>query len=206
MVPAAPTLRDYVESSAAERFLWDRAASIRVTHLRHGTALGGRRSALAGRSVIIATSSQLAAALALIELDGVARRLTILPPDTSAEHIGELVARAEADAVVVDEATPANSAFDLLQRVVCAPAMALADEVALPRMQTEWLSAHLRHIRCAETRCPYPRKSRCSDCCCQAIGRNARVGDFLRHPPVWRLADILACNGRRDVACSIERR
>ena len=139
MVPAAPTLRDYVESSAAERFLWDRTASIRVTHLRHGTALGGRRSALAGRSVIIATSSQLAAALALIELDGVARCLTVLPPDTSAEHIGELVARAEADAVVVDEATPANSVFDLLERVVCAPAMVLADEVALPRMQTEWL-------------------------------------------------------------------
>jgi acyl-CoA synthetase (AMP-forming)/AMP-acid ligase II len=139
MVPAAPTLRDCVESSAAERFLWDRAASIRVSHLRHGTALGGRCSALAGCSVIIATSSQLAAALALIELDGVARRLTILPPDTSAEHIGELVARAEADAVVVDEATPANSAFDLLQRVVCVPALASANSVALPRTQTEWL-------------------------------------------------------------------
>ena len=105
MVPAAPTLRDYVAGSAAERFLWDRTASVRVTDLRHGTALGSRRSALAGCSVVIATSSQLTAALALIELDGVARRLTILPTDTSPEHVSELIARAEADAVVVDETT-----------------------------------------------------------------------------------------------------
>jgi acyl-coenzyme A synthetase/AMP-(fatty) acid ligase len=139
MVPAAPTLRDYVEGLAAERFLWDRTASVRVTDLRHSTALGSRRSALAGRSVIIATSSQLTAALALIELDGMARRLTIVPPDTSAEHISELIVRAEADAVVIDEANPANSAFDLLQREVCAPTLTLADDVALARVQTEWL-------------------------------------------------------------------
>src|ERR1700735_53978 len=96
MVPAAPTLRDRVAASAAERFLWDRAASVSVTGLRHGTALSGRRAALAGRSVVIATSSQLTAALALIELDGVARRITILPPDTAADHLGALIACAEA--------------------------------------------------------------------------------------------------------------
>jgi acyl-CoA synthetase (AMP-forming)/AMP-acid ligase II len=139
MVPAAPTLHDYVTGSAAARFLWDRAASVRVTDLLHGTSLGGRRSALAGRSVVIATSSQLTAALALIELDGVARRLTILPPDTSADHVGELIARAEAEVVVVDEATPANPAFDLLLRVVCTPILVSADNVGLPRVQTEWL-------------------------------------------------------------------
>ena len=134
MVPAAPTLRDRVAASAAERFLWDRAASVSVTGLLHGTALGGRRAALAGRSVVIATSSQLTAALALIELDGVARRLTILPPDVSAEHVGELMLRAEADAVIIDEAAPANSAFDALLRVVCAPAIAASDEAALPQV------------------------------------------------------------------------
>jgi acyl-CoA synthetase (AMP-forming)/AMP-acid ligase II len=139
MVPAAPTLRDRVAASAAERFLWGRAASVSVTDLRHGTALSGRRVALAGRSVVIATSSQLTAALALIELDGVARRLTILPPDVPADHVGELMLRAEADAAIIDEATPANLAFDALLRVVCAPAIAASNEVALPQVQTEWL-------------------------------------------------------------------
>jgi acyl-coenzyme A synthetase/AMP-(fatty) acid ligase len=139
MVPAAPTLRDCVAASAAERFLWDPSASVCVTDLLHGTALGGRRAASAGRSVVVATSSQLTAALALIELDGVARRLTILPSDTSPEHVGELIVRAEADAVVTDDATPANSAFDGLLRIVCAPVIAAADEPASPLVQTEWL-------------------------------------------------------------------
>jgi acyl-coenzyme A synthetase/AMP-(fatty) acid ligase len=139
MVPAAPTLRDRVAASAGERFLWDRAASVSVTGLLHGTALSGRRAALAGRSVVIATSSQLTAALALIELDGVARRLTILPPDVSTEHVRELMLRAEADAIIIDEATPANLAFDALLRVFCAPAIAALDDDALPQAQTEWL-------------------------------------------------------------------
>ena len=139
MVPVAPTLLDRVAASAAERFLWDRRASVRVTDLLLGTALGGRRAALAGRSVIIATSSQLTAALALIELDGAARRLTILPPDTSAEHVSELIVRAEADAVVTDEATPANSAFDALLRVVCVSSVRGTEEAAPPHMKTEWL-------------------------------------------------------------------
>ena len=34
--------------------------------------------------------------MTLIELDGVARRLTILPPDTAAGHLGELIARIRA--------------------------------------------------------------------------------------------------------------
>jgi acyl-CoA synthetase (AMP-forming)/AMP-acid ligase II len=139
MVPAARTLRDCVAHSAAERFLWDRAISVSVIDLLHGTALGGQRAALAGRSVVIATSGQLSAALAMIELDGVARRLTILPPDTSADHVAELVVRAEADAVIIDDAVPANWAFDLPLRVVCAPPLLLADPPDLPHVQTEWL-------------------------------------------------------------------
>src|SRR5580692_2439767 len=135
----APSLKGRIADAAPERFFWDRTARLCVNDLARGTSFGGRLAELAGRSVVIATSSQLTAALALIELDGVARRLTILPPDTSAEHIGELVARAEADAVIVDEATPANSTFDFLQRVVCVPALASADSVPLPRTQTEWL-------------------------------------------------------------------
>ena len=121
------------------RFFWDRAAHVCVNHLVHGTALGGRLAELAGRSVVLATSSQLTAALALIELDGVARRLTILPPDTAADHLGALIARAEADAVVIDDGTPDCAAFDLPIRVACTPAIAPARERALPRLPTEWL-------------------------------------------------------------------
>src|SRR5579872_766179 len=97
MPHVAQTLRDCLTNAQADRFFRDRAAHVCVNHLEHGTALGGRLAELAGRSVVIATSAQLTAALALIELDGVARRLTILPPDTAADHVAPLMARAGAD-------------------------------------------------------------------------------------------------------------
>jgi acyl-coenzyme A synthetase/AMP-(fatty) acid ligase len=139
MPHVAQTLRDCLTGAPAERFFWDRAAHVCVNHLEHGTALGGRLKELAGRSVIVATSTQLTAALALIELDGVARRLTILPPDTVADHLAPLLERAEADAVVVDEGTVTNSALDLLVRVTCAPSIKAAAPTTSPRLETQWL-------------------------------------------------------------------
>jgi acyl-CoA synthetase (AMP-forming)/AMP-acid ligase II len=57
---------------------------------------------LRGRSVLICTSDQLRAALALIQLDGVARRLILWPPDSSLEHLAAIKEAAEVDAVVSD--------------------------------------------------------------------------------------------------------
>jgi acyl-CoA synthetase (AMP-forming)/AMP-acid ligase II len=135
----APSLRDRIAVAAPERFFWDRAVQLCVGHLARGTSFGGRLAELAGRSVVVATSSQLTSTLALIELDGVARRLTILPPDTAAEHLGTLFACAEADAVVIDEGTPNQPAFDLPARVVCAPAIVRAERLSLPQVPTEWV-------------------------------------------------------------------
>ena len=135
----APSLKGRVADAAPERFFWDRAAHVCVNQLAHGTSLGGRLAELAGRSVLVATSSQLTTALALIELDGVARRLTILPPDTAADHLAALIACAEADAVVIDAGTPDHAALDLAVRVVCAPAIVAAGQLALPQVPTEWV-------------------------------------------------------------------
>src|SRR5580692_6700499 len=135
----APSLKSRIADAAPERFFWDRAARFCVNHLARGTSFGGRLAELAGRSVAVATSSQLTTALALIELDGVARRITILPPDTAADHLVALIACAEADAVVIDEGTSDHAAFDLPVRVVCAPAVVPAEKLSLPQAQTEWV-------------------------------------------------------------------
>src|SRR6202166_999723 len=135
----APSLKGRIADAAPERFFWDRAARLCVNRLARGTGLGGRLAELAGRSVVVATSSQLTTALALIELDGVARRLTILPPDTAADHLGALIAGAEADAVVIDENTPDHAPFDLVVRVFCAPAVVPAEQPSLPLVSTEWV-------------------------------------------------------------------
>jgi acyl-coenzyme A synthetase/AMP-(fatty) acid ligase len=135
----APSLRGRVADALAERFFWDRAARLCVNHLARGTSLRGRLAALAGRSVVVATSSQLTSALALIELDGVARRITILPPDTAADHLAALIACAEADAVVIDAGTADHATLDLPVRVVCEPAVVSAEHQPLPYVPTEWV-------------------------------------------------------------------
>jgi acyl-coenzyme A synthetase/AMP-(fatty) acid ligase len=123
---------------AAERFFWDRAARACYTFLAHGTSLGGRLCELAGKSVLLATGSQLTAALALIELDGVVRRITILPPDTAAEHLPALIAGAEVDAVVIDSSSPAD-VFDIPRRVACAPTIGAVERLPAAALPTEWV-------------------------------------------------------------------
>ena len=78
------------------------AATLRLSELVRGSALGGRLEALRGRSVLVTTGTQLASALALIELDGVARRLVLCTPDLAAEHLPTVARNAEADAWVHD--------------------------------------------------------------------------------------------------------
>ena len=66
---------------AHTRFLWGATASVCLDHLLDGTSRGSRVADLAGRTVLIATHDQFAAALALIELDGIVRRLIVCTPD-----------------------------------------------------------------------------------------------------------------------------
>jgi acyl-coenzyme A synthetase/AMP-(fatty) acid ligase len=59
-------------------------------------------SVLEGANVLIRTSDQLFAALALIELDGVAARMVIAPPDVKDEHIPSIIERASIDTLATD--------------------------------------------------------------------------------------------------------
>lgn len=99
-----PSIRDQLckASDHAGRFLRSAEASISLGDLRRGTSLGGRLPELSGRSVLLTTRDQLVAALALIELDGVADRVIICPPDLPAEHLPSVMARGAVDAVVSD--------------------------------------------------------------------------------------------------------
>src|SRR5213593_559833 len=103
------SIRDSLDKApeGPARFLWGATASVCLGDLLDGTSLGGRAAELAGRSVLIATRDQFAAALALIELDGLARRLVICTPDLCtpdlpSEHLPAVVANAGVDAIVSD--------------------------------------------------------------------------------------------------------
>src|SRR5947207_9090197 len=97
----ARSIRDWLASSPAaagpERFLRGATADVSLTRLIDCSRDGAR---LAGRSVLVIVRDQLDAALALIELDGIARRLILATPDLPSEHLPALVADADVDAIV----------------------------------------------------------------------------------------------------------
>jgi acyl-coenzyme A synthetase/AMP-(fatty) acid ligase len=134
----APPLRRRIANAPADQFFFDRATNVRVADLFSGTSLGGRLSELADRSVLIATTGQLTSALALIELDGVARRLTILPPDVDRAHLGALIAEAEIDAVVIDD-EPEEGLAQISLRVTCMPRVAPIKDVCRVHHSSEWV-------------------------------------------------------------------
>lgn len=75
--------------------------SIPLADLVGASCLQGRLETLRGRSVIVAGElDPLAAAVALLELDGVARRMVVCPPGIAPEHLPKMIREAEADAWV----------------------------------------------------------------------------------------------------------
>ena len=70
--------------------------------LADSSSLEGRVEQMRGRSVLLATQRQLPAALALLELDGVARRVVLSPPALSAAYIPGIMRDAAIDACVWD--------------------------------------------------------------------------------------------------------
>jgi acyl-CoA synthetase (AMP-forming)/AMP-acid ligase II len=64
--------------------------------------LGGDPALIGNRSVVVATRSQASAALALLSLDGVARRLVLVPPGLGTAALEQVMARAEAEVVVCE--------------------------------------------------------------------------------------------------------
>ena len=116
----------------------DRGASIALRDLAGGSLFGTALDSLRGRSVLIATRGQLATALALIELDGVARRMVLCTPDLSAEQLAGVAATAEADAIVLD-ASSSIARPETLTPYVLAPRPIPGLTPRRPSESTEWI-------------------------------------------------------------------
>lgn len=104
--------------------------------------LGDNLQKLCGKSVLIATYDQLYTALALIELDGLARRVVLCTPDLSREQLGAIAARAQADAILLEtgstiEAPPGPMRCWMTLQPVAKTALLPLDRRAT--MATEWV-------------------------------------------------------------------
>jgi acyl-coenzyme A synthetase/AMP-(fatty) acid ligase len=125
-------LRDYLSPELRDRTISDAQTSISLTDASSRSCLGGRGRELSGRSVMLSASTQLISALAMIELDGVAKRMLLCPPDLNPDHIDALIEDAEIDAVVTDE--PPRWTHSSIYLIVGAH---LSDEPVLTKSKTE---------------------------------------------------------------------
>jgi acyl-coenzyme A synthetase/AMP-(fatty) acid ligase len=119
--------------------LWASDTEIRLADLVDGSALGGRLHELRGRSVLLSTRDQLAAALALIELDGVVQRLVLCPPDLDPAHLPYVVATAQIDAIVTDGDTKEAAALGVTRVVSCERSISAVPVDRASSHVTEWI-------------------------------------------------------------------
>jgi len=131
------TLRDYLGPELKGRTISDGRRVVSLTDILEQTCLVGRFEELANRSVLLAASDQLISALAMTELDGVARRMLLCPPDLGADHVQTLIDEAEIDAIVTDQ--PPRWADFGVYLVMAARAPERRRARAKTERATEWL-------------------------------------------------------------------
>jgi non-ribosomal peptide synthetase component F len=132
------TLRDYLGPDLKGRTISDARQLVSLTNILGQTCLGGRLGDLSGRSVLLAVEDQLLSAIAMTEIDGVARRMLLCPPDCNADHIQALIEDADIDAVVTDHPPRWTNAGVYLVVAARSPAPAIGKKVKTGRA-TEWL-------------------------------------------------------------------
>jgi acyl-coenzyme A synthetase/AMP-(fatty) acid ligase len=126
-------------SDCSRRFLWCDTVSLSLSDVLRGSSFSGRLQELSGRSVLLTTRDQFAAALALVELDGVAGRIIICPPDLSPEHLSGVIAKSGAEAIVSDQVLTGHGHPDFALRVVCSFSGTPGKTERIEPCSTEWV-------------------------------------------------------------------
>src|SRR5690348_10922643 len=119
-------------------WLWTPESSVALSDLAVGSSLGVRVDALRGRTVLVWTTEQLPAALALIEIDGIVRRLVVCPPDFDPVHLPYVIATAEVDLVITDR-RPNELAGVGVAVASCGGFIRRSAIERAPDRQTEWI-------------------------------------------------------------------
>src|SRR4051812_3183717 len=80
----------------------DRTGRAPYCELLASTYLESDPAAIRDRVVVIRTDDQLTAAIAMVECDGIARRLLLCPPDIRRDHLAAVIQEVEADAMITN--------------------------------------------------------------------------------------------------------
>lgn len=110
-----------------------------LAELMRGSSLGAGLEDVRGRSVLVVTADQLPAALAVIELDGIARRIVLLPPDVPAAHAPWIMRTAAVDCIVTDGSSLNAGATSAASLITASPHVVPANAGRIPTHDTEWI-------------------------------------------------------------------
>jgi acyl-coenzyme A synthetase/AMP-(fatty) acid ligase len=114
-------------------------AGVNLGALTRGSTLDGRLNELRGRSVLVVTKDQLPTALALIELDGVVRRLILCPPGLSASNISSIAATGAVDMFVTDSTNGDSSGGNIERLILSAPRDMYSVPDRRAGLHSEWI-------------------------------------------------------------------
>ncbi len=121
------------------RFFAGAHGTVRLSGIFKGSCLGGRTEELSGRSVLIVTTDPLAAAMAAIELDGIARRLVLYPAELALEHVPYVMASVPTDAIVSDRSALGVEHPAVGPYVRCGASFVPGSFVRRAQQPTEWI-------------------------------------------------------------------
>lgn len=135
-----PTLREALLTSATlpQATLWGREGNAHLRDVARNSYLGGALSNFTGRSVLLAAQDQLVTALALIELDGIARRITLCPRDLDIRQLSYVFDRADAEVIISDLAVPAGFSGEWVRIFQDSQSVPIEDD-QVGRFATEWV-------------------------------------------------------------------
>ncbi len=120
------------------RTLSDTARQIPLRALDGGTTLSVPVAELRGRAVLLLAKQQMAAAMAMLELDGVASRLVLCPPDLAPSRLADIITQARVEIVLADDEA-ASAVAGAARFGVCGLPVRPASRPARPARRTEWL-------------------------------------------------------------------
>lgn len=104
-----------------------------------GSVLDGRGEELRDRSVLIMTNDQFTAAMALCELDGIARRIVLYPPDLAADHLASVMESAQVDALISDRVSLGSGIPCIQSFMPSAERIVPQNSDRSAQVETEWI-------------------------------------------------------------------
>lgn len=120
---------------AGNREVSTQSHTLRLADFATLSPFGAQRRRFAGRSIVLAVHDMAKAAAALIDLDGLAARVFLVPPGFAPEHLAHAVRLLEADALIYEGEAPFEAEVALPADLPMRPR---GPDEAPPRV-TEWV-------------------------------------------------------------------